>query len=696
MLTRNGDRSKFIIFLLILFAILLVACQSTAQPTSRAATATASPTGSRPTTQIPHATPKPTVTLVPTDTPDEVDQQCCADYRIGLLGAPTTLNYWRYLGEDNSLWTGFVIADEAPTLYTFPDLRSDQRLDFVPALAADLPPQAEQHDDFWVVPVKMIETATWSDGEPITAHDIVFTIETVFDLQLGGGWQDFYPAEILAGVEATDDHTVEFAFYDEPVLSDWQFAVAMGPILPQHYWAETVAEARALIEGVDPPAACGSELDLAQVSACQAYASARQILYEVEPAAAPSGGGYITTGLISKDTVRRKANPYYFAAGVKIMEYSDGTWMRTFPDGTSQYLFGEADGELLLSYHEGPFSNAIQFTIYNSRLVAYDALTKGRVDYVLNPDNQTADWQSQTVKSTEIKQYLSSQNGLAYLAFNLHRSPFDDVIFRQAIAILIDQEKIAEKDLEGRVFPAFSIIPAANAYWWNPALSAADEVFSAKMRFELAVQTFEEAGWSWRTAPTWNASSRQINPGDEIRLSDGSPLPEISLIYPDPSIDSLLSAYGDEIAHLLTSMGIPVRAEPLDRDAIINRTLIAGGSFDLYLLDWRFPLYPDYLCDLFQSENDTLLTGNYNTTGYNNPEFDALCDLFLAETDPQRAQEQVFKLQTLLADDLPYIPLYNPQILDLIHENVVLPYIPDFDGIVGNGGFQMNARILIK
>ena len=143
-------------------------------------------------------------------------------------------------------------------------------------------------------------------------------------------------------------------------------------------------------------------------------------------------------------------------------------------------------------------------------------------------------------------------------------------------------------------------------------------------------------------------------------------------------------------------MGIPVAAEPLDRAAIINRTIIAGGTFDLYLLDWRFPLYPGYLCDLFFSENDTILTGSYNTTGYNRPEFDALCDLFIAETDPLLAQAQAYQIQALLAEDLPYIPLYHPQILDLIHTGVVLPYFPDFEGVVGKRGFQTNARVLIK
>ena len=39
----------------------------------------------------------------------------------------------------------------------------------------------------------MREDAVWSDGDPITANDIVFTYETVRDFALGGTWLEAYP-----------------------------------------------------------------------------------------------------------------------------------------------------------------------------------------------------------------------------------------------------------------------------------------------------------------------------------------------------------------------------------------------------------------------------------------------------------------------------------------------------------------------
>ena len=112
--------------------------------------------------------------------------------------------------------------------------------------------------------------------------------------------------------------------------------------------------------------------------------------------------------------------------------------------------------------------------------------------------------------------------------------------------------------------------------------------------------------------------------------------------------------------------------------------------------EWRFPLYPGYLCALFKSENDTLLTGGFNTTGYDIPAFDSQCDRFLAETDALAAQEQAYQLQVMLADDRPYIPLFYPQVMDMTRENVILPFLPDLGGITGAGGMQTDIRVLNK
>ena len=93
---------------------------------------------------------------------------------------------------------------------------------------------------------------TWSDGEELTAADFVFTVNTVMDLQLGGNWAQLVHSAFVDRVEAVDSHRLKIYFKatdadgnpQTPGLSVWQFGLAFMPILPEHYWAPVVEEAK--------------------------------------------------------------------------------------------------------------------------------------------------------------------------------------------------------------------------------------------------------------------------------------------------------------------------------------------------------------------------------------------------------------------------------------------------------------------
>lgn len=73
----------------------------------------------------------------------------------------------------------------------------------------------------------------WSDGAPLTAHDVAFTFELLKAhpaLDTGGVWR------ILESVSVPDDHTVTFVF--QRPFSPGLLEVAHAPIVPQHVWAE--------------------------------------------------------------------------------------------------------------------------------------------------------------------------------------------------------------------------------------------------------------------------------------------------------------------------------------------------------------------------------------------------------------------------------------------------------------------------
>lgn len=152
-------------------------------------------------------------------------------YRVGLLAGVTTTNYWEYMGEEPTAWNAYVLGPTKPALF-----RIDQAANtLVPELAAE---QAEpvQEDGGWRLHIRLSEDLAWSDGEPVTAGDVVFTFETVRRLDLGGGWADSFPVEIEQMVaESSTDLTIELS--TRPGLSVWPYGVGMAPIMPAHVWS---------------------------------------------------------------------------------------------------------------------------------------------------------------------------------------------------------------------------------------------------------------------------------------------------------------------------------------------------------------------------------------------------------------------------------------------------------------------------
>ncbi|MEL6385634.1 MAG: peptide ABC transporter substrate-binding protein, partial [Cyanobacteria bacterium J06626_18] len=72
----------------------------------------------------------------------------------------------------------------------------------------------------------------WSDGQPFTAEDVVFTYKFVTDETVGAATAQYY--EAVESVEALDEHTVKITFKE--VTAAWQipFTGQTGVILPKH------------------------------------------------------------------------------------------------------------------------------------------------------------------------------------------------------------------------------------------------------------------------------------------------------------------------------------------------------------------------------------------------------------------------------------------------------------------------------
>jgi peptide/nickel transport system substrate-binding protein len=108
---------------------------------------------------------------------------------------------------------------------------------FTPWLAASGDPSdpASWPEDN-VYEVTLRDGITWSDGEPLTAEDVKYTIDLA---QQGGPYADL--ANWVQSVEAVDDLTVRVTF-SEPHYQQWANWVFQNAIVPKHLWESKSAE----------------------------------------------------------------------------------------------------------------------------------------------------------------------------------------------------------------------------------------------------------------------------------------------------------------------------------------------------------------------------------------------------------------------------------------------------------------------
>jgi ABC-type transport system substrate-binding protein len=551
----------------------------------------------------------------------------------------------------------------------------------------------------------MAQDAVWSDGEPITANDFLFTFNACKDLQLTQNWPNqCKPNGLDATAEAVDDYTVQFTFLNQaPSLGNWQNGVALAPILPEHFWADKAAEAYTFVEGVTEPDVahpddCEAEdLSDEDKAACElwapvdeAYTNARRTLYEADATGAPSGGGYVTDKLELGAFAQRTANNEWFLKGAQIQEWDDGTWAITLANGQSYQLYGDAAGEQTLNYEQGPYAPNVIFSIYGSQDAAFLALADGEVDYVLNPLGLSKGLQEQAEKGEGVESYVNADYGMYYLAFNMRKYPMSEPEFRQAVDIVTDKEFVVNSVLGGVVFPMYSTMPPGNAFWFNPEAEA--NPYTGRTREERvneAVKVLKDAGWSWTKDPAWNADTQDTDPGEGITMPNGEPMPDLTILGPGPAYDPLRATFNQWISEWMRELGMPVESELTGFNTILGPVFV-DANFDMYILGWSLGnvAFPDYFESFWHSRNDTAVTGNSNTPGYNNPEYDALIDDFMSTADLEQARDDIFQAQMMLANDRPYICLFYKQTIDLARNTLIFPYTESLGGLEFQAGLQ--------
>jgi peptide/nickel transport system substrate-binding protein len=142
--------------------------------------------------------------------------------------APTILN--------PHLSTGFKDS-EASRITLEPLASFNAQGELIPFLAAEIPQLAPDGKSIlW----KLKKDIKWSDGQPFTAADVVFTYTFIADPKTGSTSAANYTR--VKQVEALDDHTVKITFTDVNPAWSAVFIGTEGMILPRHLYQDFQGE----------------------------------------------------------------------------------------------------------------------------------------------------------------------------------------------------------------------------------------------------------------------------------------------------------------------------------------------------------------------------------------------------------------------------------------------------------------------
>jgi peptide/nickel transport system substrate-binding protein len=161
----------------------------------------------------------------------------------GRVGTPDNMNLWvGWKWQDRGLQN---LADEPLWSVDF------ATGEIIPGLAEGDP---TYNADFTSVTIPLRQGVTWNDGEPFTADDVVFTVETLQEHD-GFNAHTFF-VDNVASVTAVDDHTVEFELKQANSRFHTTFLDRWGctRIMPKHIFEK---EADPVLFTFNPYVGCG-------------------------------------------------------------------------------------------------------------------------------------------------------------------------------------------------------------------------------------------------------------------------------------------------------------------------------------------------------------------------------------------------------------------------------------------------------
>ena len=305
----------------------------------------------------------------------------------------------------------------------------------------------------------------------------------------------------------------------------------------------------------------------------------------------------------------------------------------------------------------------LKFRFFNERENAFAEFKTGNLDFY--PVYTASRWATETTGEAYdnnwlIKQEVYNYNPIGFQGFamNLRRAKFADRRVRLALAYLLNRSKMNQTIMHESYF--------LHQCYFEDLYNEQTPCRGPKIRFdkEIARRLLQEAGW-------------QANQNTGLLEKEGQPF-TIRFLTRSQSSDKFLAIYQED----LNDVGI--RLEIVRKDWAAWVKDMDEFNFDMTWAAWSASLYKDPESLWHSREADR--AGGQNITGYKNPEVDTMVDALRTEFDINKRHAIVREIDTILANDIPYVLLWNLNYRRLLFWNkfgTPKTVLPKFSGEAG-------------
>ena len=544
----------------------------------------------------------------------------------------------------------------------------DATLTPIPDLAEDLCDISEDQ----LVWTCTLREATFHNGDPVTAADVVFTYEVAASENCR-----FNPSVCLApfleGVTEVDDTTVEFTLL-EP-YAPFATVILPGIAIDSQAVVEAAYEDFAgEVANADPAAVTAAQaaIDAAATpaegdpdpAACDAALAEAEAQVESGGVELPSRDDFNTGGANADEF-----DPCAYGGALSVLlgqilaaletegiDAISATYpllsFNNEPVGTGPFMcepgcFAPGESLTLTAYEDfyggAPATETIVMPIITDDIQGANALQAGQVDwkYSLTADAYEALSEDPNIQFAEYPDF-----GYYALQYNLREGQlFADLGARQAVQYCINKAATVEQATSGQGVPVEADIPPAS-WAFNPDLLPVERDVAA------AIGYLESAGWTVEVDGDGNATGPATRDGAEF-------VTDVYVRAGRPDRIAFMELLRDQVV----DCGIQLNVIEADFGTVLVPLLTyphiapnADKPFDAYFGGWSTGFDPDPYA-LFHSEQCTTeeQADLYNYVCFENAEADALIDEGLIESD-QDARAAIYQqFEQIMFDEQPYL-----------------------------------------